>query len=309
MNINSVAIALFLPSLFAGLACAQCPPVKDADQAKLIEYVQKKYKTPAKLQLEITKHRDRGVDLLPQTRIRRQESGASFHLELYASPGLRFLARELLDSTVDPAIEERMKADPLATGLDRPGLPAIGKKDAPVTIAVFSDFQCPYCSGFANTAKAVLPEEVGNVRLIFHAFPLPMHPWARPAAEAALCAQQQGDTFFWALHDFMFEHQKEITPDTLQPKLAAVTKGFDHFDQGQFATCLVDRKTAATVDEEIAFAQKNGINATPTVFINGRQTKVVAPEQLRTLIQQLSGAQKPASADCSSGRCIPPAHR
>jgi protein-disulfide isomerase len=168
----------------------------------------------------------------------------------------------------------------------------------------------PLSSGFANLAKSVIPNEGENVRLIFHTFPLAMHPWARPAAEAALCAQQQGDSFFWALHDFMFEHQKEITPDTLQPKVAAVAKGFDHFDQGQFAACLVERKTASRVDEEIAFAQKNGINATPTVFVNGQQTRVVAPEQLRTLIRQLSAQQKSGEANCSSGQCEkPPAQK
>jgi protein-disulfide isomerase len=132
-----------------------------------------------------------------------------------------------------------------------------------------------------------------------------MHAWARPAAEAALCAQEQGDSYFWALHDFMFEHQKEIAPDTLQPKLAAAAKGFDGFDQSRFATCLVERRTAPRVEEDVAFAQKNGINATPTVFINGRQTKVVAPEQLRTIIQQLSTASGSARGDCSDGQCKP----
>lgn len=74
-----------------------------------------------------------------------------------------------------------------------------------------------------------------------------------------------------------------------------MTKGLTGFDQGKFAVCVMERKTAAQVDEAVAFAQQNGINATPTAFINGQKTQVVAPEQLRTLIQQLSDAAKPAS--------------
>jgi protein-disulfide isomerase len=57
----------------------------------------------------------------------------------------------------------------------------------------------------------------------------------------------------------------------------------------------MERKTAAAVDQAVAFAQQNGINATPTAFINGQKTQVVAPEQIRTLIRQLSEGAKPAS--------------
>jgi len=67
-------------------------------------------------------------------------------LELFAAPDLRFLTRDLLDTTVDPVVEERKKAEALAAGLTRGDVPARGKADAPVTIAVFSDFQCPYCA-------------------------------------------------------------------------------------------------------------------------------------------------------------------
>ena len=104
-----------------------------------------------------------------------------------------------------------------------------------ITIAVFSDFQCPYCARFAAMMKEVPPAEADKVRLVFHEFPLPMHPWARPAAEAAACAQEQGNSYFWALHDFMFDQQKDLNRDNLLGKLADVTKGLTGFDQGKFA--------------------------------------------------------------------------
>jgi len=163
-----------------------------------------------------------------------------------------------------------------------------GKADAPVTIAVFSDFQCPYCAQFAATMKQVPQADAENMRLVFHYFPLPMHAWARPAAEAAACAQRQGNAFFWALHDFLFDHQKEIKPDTLQPMLAEFAKVLAGFDEGKFATGLIERQTAAQIDQAVAFAQQNSINATPTAFVNGQRVQIVAPEQVRTLIRRLS---------------------
>jgi len=183
-------------------------------------------------------------------------------------------------SGVTACVANAIAADSTCPGClaARDGLPSFGDKSAPVTIAVFSDFQCPYCARFAAMMKAVMSAEAGKVRLVFHTPPLPMHPWAHPAAEAALCAQRQGDAYFWALHDFIFEHQKEITPETLLPKLAAAAKQFTGFDQGRFATCLVERTTTGAVDADAALARHNGIHATPTIFINGQQTAAVAPE-------------------------------
>jgi protein-disulfide isomerase len=283
-------------------AQAQCPPLRDTDRAKLTDYVQKKYKAPASAKVEIG-----DVSFVGSTCYRKllfQATGgpSSFRLELIASPDLRFLTRELMDSTVDPVVEERQKAEALAAGLTRGNLPVRGKADAPVTIAVFSDFQCPYCAKFATMMKEVMPTEGDKVRLVFHEFPLPMHPWARPAAEAAACAQQQGNEYFWALHDFMFDQQKDLNRDNLLGKLADVTKGLKGFDQGKFAVCVMERKTSAEVDQAVAFAQQNGINATPSVFINGQKTQVVAPEQIRTLIRQMSEGPVAPGAEASPAK-------
>jgi len=293
-------IFLSLPAFLAGVANAQCPPIQGADKAKLVDYVQKKYRTPATVHLEVADVAFVGSTCYRKPEFKAREPGTSFHLELFASPDLRFLTRELLDSRVDPAVEERQKAEALAAGLTRGDVPARGRADAPVTVAVFSDFQCPYCAGFAATMKRIPPTEADKMRLVFHFFPLPMHPWARPAAEAAACAQQQGNSFFWALHDFIFDHQKEIAPDTLQPKLAELAKGLSGLDQGRFALCVMERKTAAQIDRDVAFARQNGINATPTAFVNGEKTQIVSPEQVRALIRQLSESPEAARAAAAS---------
>jgi len=298
-RIPTIILILACGAVSAALAQTQCPPLQEAGRAKLAGYVQVRYKVPASTKIEIG-----DVSFVSNTCYRKllfQGAGGSspFRLELFASPDLRFLSRELLDSTVDPVAEERQKAEALAAGLTRGDFPVRGKPDAPVTIAVFSDFQCPYCARFAATMKEVMPAEADKVRLVFHNFPLSMHPWARPAAEAAACAKEQGNEYFWPLHDFMFDHQKDLNRDNLLGKLADVTKGLTGFDQGKFATCVIERKTAAAVDQEVTFAEQNGINATPTAFVNGQRTQVAAPEQLRTLIRQLSEA--PAASVAGAG--------
>jgi protein-disulfide isomerase len=306
---RALAIALLIPACVAVAAFGQtqCPTFQEASRAKLIDYVRKKYRAPASARLEIG-----DVSFVSSTCYRKlvfqSEGGAgAFRIELYASPDLRFLTKELLDSTVDPLVEERQKAEALAAGLTRGNLPARGKPDAPATIAVFSDFECPYCARFTAAMKELTPPEADKVRLVFHSFPLPMHPWARPAAEAARCAQAQGNSYFWALHDFMFEHQKELNRDNLLGRLSEVTKGLTGFDQGTFATCVVERKTTAEVDQEVAFAQQNGVNATPTAFFNGHRAHVTTPEQLRTLILEFSSETKASAIpapDRETAACV-----
>jgi len=140
---RTLTIALTIFGCANGMAFGQakCPPLQDADRAKLIDYVQKKYKAPAAAKIEIGE-----MSLVSSTCYRKfvfQAAGGAgpFRIELFASPDLRFLTRELMDSTVDPVVEERQKAEALAAGLTRGNLPARGKQDAPVTIAVFSDFE------------------------------------------------------------------------------------------------------------------------------------------------------------------------
>jgi len=302
MDATRIPVVFLLPALFAGTAAAQCQPIGDAEKARLIDYVQRKYKTPAAAHLGVADVAFVGSTCYRKLAFKSQDQRTPFYLELFAAPDLRFLARELLDSTLDPAVEERQKAEALTAGLTRGDPPARGNADAPVTIAVFSDFECPYCAGFAATMKDVLSTESGRVRLVFHYLPLAMHPWARPAAEAAACAQRQGYSFFWGLHDFLFEHQKELTLDILHPRLAEFAKDLPGFDQGKFAMCLVGRKTATQIDDDIAFAQRNGINATPTAFVNGQKTQIVSPEQVRTLIRQLAPEPRSVAASATGAK-------
>lgn len=77
-----------------------------------------------------------------------------------------------------------------------------GNKDAKIKIMEYTDFECPYCNRAFPTIEALLAKYGNNISLEYRSFPLPFHPDAQKAAEAALCAGEQGK--FWEMHDKMF---------------------------------------------------------------------------------------------------------
>ena len=79
----------------------------------------------------------------------------------------------------------------------------------------FSDFQCPYCKRMTDVLENGLrADERKDIRIVFHNYPLPMHPWAKDAAEVAGCAALQSDAAFWKVHDYLFQNQATLTVST-----------------------------------------------------------------------------------------------
>src|SRR4051794_31153537 len=102
------------------------------------------------------------------------------------------------------ASPDSVKVETIATGAS----PSRGLAAAPVTIVVFSDFECSYCAKGERTLREVEAAYPGKVRLVFKNAPLPMHTHARLAAKAALAAGEQGK--FWEYHDALFEQQDSL---------------------------------------------------------------------------------------------------
>ena len=140
--------------------------------------------------------------------------------------------------------------------------PARGPKDAPVTIVEFSDFECPYCGAAHDTVDQVMNAYAGKVRLVYRQFPLSFHPHAAKAAEASLCAADQGK--FWEYHDVLFKNQKKLDPTDLKAHATEVG-----LDAQKFGQCLDsgDKKKAVDADQQAGLAA--GVAGTPAFFING----------------------------------------
>ena len=140
--------------------------------------------------------------------------------------------------------------------------PFMGPPDAPVTLVEFSDFQCPYCRRVQGVLKRLMAAYHGQLKLVFRDFPLrQIHPEAQKAAEAAQCANDQGQ--FWPYHDRLFA-ETELGVEAL--KQYAVELGLDA--EG-FNTCLDSEKYRQEVQKDIDDALAVGVNATPSFFVNG----------------------------------------
>jgi len=102
---------------------------------------------------------------------------------------------------------------------------------------------------------------------------------------------QGGYQYFWSFHDFFFAHQRELTSANLRQQIMDHAHGIAGLDRDKFRKCLVQKGGKARAERELAFANTNGIEATPTVFVNGKETEVVAPEQLLTILREPSPIQ------------------
>ncbi len=140
--------------------------------------------------------------------------------------------------------------------------PALGPADALVTVVLFSDYQCPYCSRLAATVHELVANHP-DVRVVFRNLPLEMHPRARDAAKAALAAGRQGK--YWEMHDAMFAAQKQL--GTIDFSELAGSIGLDI---GQFATDMADAELDRLITEDEAVARTFRVRGTPAAFVNGR---------------------------------------
>jgi protein-disulfide isomerase len=163
-----------------------------------------------------------------------------------------------------------------------------GGAKAPITVIMFSDYQCPFCKRGEDVIDKVMETYGDKVRLVFRDYPLPMHPQARPAADAANCAHQQGK--FWEYHAKLFNNQSKLADSDL--------KGYAKelgLDEAKFAKCLTDKPYKAAIDKDVADGSKIGVNGTPAFFINGRMLSGAQPfEKFKEIIDEELAAKAPA---------------
>ena len=167
--------------------------------------------------------------------------------------------------------------------IDITGAPVRGKADAPVTLVVFSDFECPWCAKLEPLLAQLLAANADTVRVVFKHLPLPMHPQAEPAALAAIAAQRQGK--FWEMHDALFAVQ-QWTP-------AAVTETATRIklDMTRFQADLNSQETRMQLAKDKADAQAAEVAATPSVFVNGRPVRERSLPALQAMVNEALAAQ------------------
>ena len=182
--------------------------------------------------------------------------------------------------------------------------PSFGTPGATVVLVEFSDFECPYCKQEAQMLRTnLLSAYPKQVRLYFKTFPIEsLHPWAKAAAIASRCVYRQQPADFWTYHDWIFEHQSEITPENLKDKVMGWAKDQKDIDSLKLGQCIDTKGTEAEVDKDLAEGKALNVDATPTLFINGRRiAQTIDWPNLRSVIDyeiEYQKTAKNAGEDC-----------
>lgn len=158
--------------------------------------------------------------------------------------------------------------------LGKDNLPALGNSDAKVKIVEFSDFQCPFCERFYNENFAQLKKDyidTGKVQFVFRHYPLKeIHPNAQKAAEAAQCANEQGN--FWDYHDMLFT---KLSDWSSIDGASALEKYVEYANSiglngEELRNCVSTDEMADVINNDLEAGKKAGVNGTPTTYINGQ---------------------------------------
>jgi protein-disulfide isomerase len=155
--------------------------------------------------------------------------------------------------------------------------PSRGNPQAPVTIVMFTDFQCPACAEIHPAVEEALKTNGNRIRLVIRDFPLDVHPNARKAAEAAGAANAQGKFFEYTA--LLYKNQKALDVPSLKKYASEVG-----LDRARFDRELDGGVYADEVKRDIAEGKKYEIRGTPTIFINGVRLRTVTAEGLQAAL-------------------------
>ncbi len=199
----------------------------------------------------------------------------------------KFLGHLKKKELIDKWLEDNQKNGLISVLLPKPKRPVFklqvgkspfqGDKNAKVTLVEFSDFQCPFCAKGAVLIKKIKEKYGDKVKVVFKNFPLPFHKHAQVAAEASLCANEQGQKLFWKLHDYMFENQNLLKKTDLidsAEKLGLKKKPFQK--------CLDTKRYFAQVKADMEEGKAVGVRSTPTFFVNGKMVTGAQPIKVFT---------------------------
>lgn len=217
---------------------------------------------------------------------------------LVSKDGKTLLRMTKIDLTEDPYAATVKK-------IDVTGRPVRGNPNAKVTIINYDDFECPFCARMHSTLMTeILPEYGDRIKIIYKDYPLAMHPWAKRAANNANCLAQEGGTGYWEFADYVHANQRAISGN--QKDVQNSFNELDHItldigkkhgaDATRLQACIKSQPDAA-MKASISEGDSIGVNATPTVFVNGERLEgAVDIEEVRAALNQRlleAGVQPP----------------
>ncbi|MBX3226079.1 MAG: thioredoxin domain-containing protein [Labilithrix sp.] len=173
-----------------------------------------------------------------------------------------------LPEPLPPKVE--LVEDDSVYDVDVASAPTRGAFQGPITVVLFSDYECPYCVRAEKTLRELEAQRPGQIKIAYKFRPLPFHKNARLAAKASLAAERQGK--FWPYHDVLLQHRDALGRDDLIKYATELGLSPGRFERDMDDPALEERIKA---DEEQA--DKLGAKGTPTAFMNGRRITGAQP--------------------------------
>lgn len=174
----------------------------------------------------------------------------------------------------------------------------VGSDAAPVEVAEYSDFECPYCARFAVLQLPDIQQRLvatGRVRWRFMHFPLDGHQKSPQAHLSAACANQQGK--FWPMHDAIYANQADWVASRRPDRLLRGLAQRIGLDPDAYDRCVSQQAAWGAVLADRRLGDSLGVSATPTFFVNGRRLEQVPNyDELRRLVDSLAPAEATSGA-------------
>lgn len=199
----------------------------------------------------------------------------------------------------------------LMSKIDVNGRPSRGAKSAKVVVVDFDDFECPFCARMHQTLFPEILKEYGDrVTFVYKDYPLAeIHPWAIHAAVDANCLAAQNNDAYWDFADSIHANKSQVDSEKYADARSqlidkmTIEQGQKHnVDAAKLQACVKAQNEDA-VRASMKEADGLGVNATPTLFINGQKVDGAVPvAQVRAALDAaLRDAGEPVPAH------IPPA--
>jgi protein-disulfide isomerase len=295
-----------------GCAAQLAPP----ELARRIEHhVRAQYNIPTDVQIQVGAPRSSEFPNYSQLTVTFVNGEKKQNYEFLLSQDQKTLYRlTKFDLSSDPYSEVMKK-------IDVQNRPTRGNKSAKVTVVNYDDFQCPYCSRMHQTLFPALLNEYGDrVLFVYKDFPLvEIHPWASHAALDANCLFAQNNDAYWSLADYLHANQRDINNDKNTDVQFARLDQFTmqqgqkfNLDLPKLLACVKEQKSDK-LKESMHEGQMLGIEATPTLYVNGTKVDGAYPiDDLRKIFDRalqeagVTPPLHPAAAASGTAQPAPP---
>jgi protein-disulfide isomerase len=305
----------FLVLLVICLGCsAQSPPSPPSDINRVVErQVRAHYSLPPDVKVILGPLRSSEFANYDALTVTFASPNKKQDFEFLLSRDHKMLVRMTkLDLTSDPFAAVMKK-------IDVSGRPTRGNKDAKVTVVNYDDFECPFCSRMHQTLFPGLFKEYGDrVLFIYKDYPLEeIHPWAVHAAVNANCLAAQNSDAYWDYADYLHANQHAISSEKGRDgqnaeldKLATLQAQKHNLDVAKLQAC-VKAQDEKTVRASMHEGETVGVDATPTMFVNGQKLDgAVPPDEVRLALDQAlkdAGVAPPEHKPAAAEGKTPPA--